>query len=145
MQTVDRKNCVRRLSFKDTAIHNHRSSRHWQEKKTMAWRVREHKHCKNWASFCLRFSLPPVFRWTPFCGHTKCLLFFSVRAQEKKQQKFGVSTKSHPTKNMRKEKNARRKSFFAMLEITMASSSGFLILCLCNSLLWLFFIKLFFC
>ena len=77
-------------------------------------------------------------------GTLNVCCFFSVCAPEKKQQKIGVSAKSHPTKSMRREKNARRKSFFAMLEITMASSSGFLILCLCNSLLWLFFIN-FFC
>ena len=53
----------------------------------MAWRVREHKHCKNWASFCLRFSLPPVFRWTRFCGHTKCLLFFFRCAHRKRNSR----------------------------------------------------------
>ena len=110
----------------------------------MAWRVREHKHCKNWASFCLRFSLPPVFRWNRFCGHTKCLLFFFRCAHRKRNSRNLVCPQNRILrKTWGGRKTHAESRFIAMLEISMASSSGFLILCLCNFLLWLAFIKLF--
>ena len=39
-------------------------------------------------------------------------LSFPVRTPEKKQQTFGVSAKSHPTKSMGKERKASRESRF---------------------------------
>ena len=50
-----------------------------------------------------------------FVGTLNVGCFFSVCAPEKKQQKFGVSAKSHPTKSMGREKTHAESRFLPCL------------------------------
>ena len=76
MQTVDRKNCVRRLSFTDTAKHNHRSSRHWQEKRPWPDVFGSTNIAKIWLLSVCVFPFLLFFVWLVFVGTLNVCCFF---------------------------------------------------------------------